>query len=121
MSDTLVTVGTFWSPVEANLARNRLEAAGMQAFLVSEESVSMAWHLTNAFGGVKLQVGDGDAEEAQAILAECNSSGSPTSGQPGEALFPPSEVGQPGHPTTGQVPESEALLTTSHPEPHRPQ
>jgi hypothetical protein len=112
MSDRLVTVATFWSPVEANLARNRLEAAGMRAFLASEESVRMAWHLTNAFGGVKLEVGDGETEEALAILTEDNTSGPPRSGQPEEALSPPSEVEQPGDPSAGEAAEAEPVLTS---------
>ena len=75
MSERLRTLATFGSPVEANLARNRLEAAGIQAFLADEETVGMAWHLTNAIGGVRLQVANRDAEEALAILAETNASG----------------------------------------------
>jgi hypothetical protein len=92
MNDTLVTVATFWNPMEANLVRNRLEAAGLQAFLESAESVNMAWYLTNAFGGIKLQVGEEDAETALAILAEEASSGPSPSDHPGEPLSSPTEV-----------------------------
>jgi putative signal transducing protein len=74
MSDRLITVATFWDPIEANLVRNRLEAAGVRTFLASEESVNMAWYLTNAVGGIQLQVGDGNAEAARTILAESKSS-----------------------------------------------
>src|SRR5262245_60532836 len=70
MSDSLVTIAAFWSPVEADLARNRLEAAGIQAFLANAVTVGMYWHLSNAVGGVRLQVREGDAEEALAVLAE---------------------------------------------------
>ena len=41
MSDRLATVATFGCPVEANLARNRLEVAGIKAFLADEETVGM--------------------------------------------------------------------------------
>ena len=64
MNDRLVTVATFWNSVEAELARGRLRDAGIRAFLADETMVGMAWYLGNAIGGVKLQVGDGDAEAA---------------------------------------------------------
>ena len=82
MSDRLATVATFGCPVEANLARNRLEAAGIKAFLADEETVGMVWHLTNALGGIKLQVGDRDAEEALAILAESEAPDLPAPAKP---------------------------------------
>jgi hypothetical protein len=70
VSNQLVTVATFDSPFEANLAKNRLEAGGIKAFLANEAMVEMAWQLTSKTVGIKLQVGDGDLEEAQALLAE---------------------------------------------------
>jgi hypothetical protein len=70
MSDNFLTIATFWNSDEANLARNRLEAAGIGAFLMGEEAVAMAWLLTNAVSGIKLQVAECDAERAQACLAE---------------------------------------------------
>ena len=66
--DRLVTIATYWSPVEANLARNALDAAGVRAILVGEETVGMAWHLTNAIGGVKVQVRSADADRATELL-----------------------------------------------------
>lgn len=70
MSHDLVTVATFWSPVEANLARGQLEAAGIRAFLLGEETVGTAWHLTNSMGGMRLQVSELDAERAISVLNE---------------------------------------------------
>jgi hypothetical protein len=81
MSDGLATVATFGSPVEANLARNQLEAAGIKAFLADEETVGMVWPLTNALGGIQLQVGDRDAKEALAILAKSKAPDLPAPGQ----------------------------------------
>jgi hypothetical protein len=68
MSDDLVTVATFNDPVEANLARNRLVAAGLRAFLANEETVDMDWLLANALGGIRLEVGGADVNAALAVL-----------------------------------------------------
>jgi hypothetical protein len=38
MSNDMVTVATFTDPVEANLAKNRLEASGVRASLANEET-----------------------------------------------------------------------------------
>lgn len=69
MPDSLVTVATFPTAVEANLAKGCLESAGIPAFLKDEQMVGMVWHWAMALGGVKLQVGEDDAEEALDILA----------------------------------------------------
>jgi Putative prokaryotic signal transducing protein len=68
MSNDLVTVATFADPVEANLAKNRLEASGVRAFLANEETVDMDWLLGNALGWIRLEVGDQDADAARAVL-----------------------------------------------------
>ena len=112
MSDRLATVATFRSPVEANLARNRLEAAGIEAFLADEETVGMVWHLTNALGGIKLQVGDRDVEEALAILAESEALELPAAGQADEALPPTSGEKQPWELGRVEVDEPEVALTS---------
>ena len=72
MSDVLMTVATFGDPVEANLAKNYLEASGVQAFLADEETVNMDWALGNAIGRIKLQVGDQDADAARTLLSQHN-------------------------------------------------
>ena len=64
MSDKLVTVTSFGNVVEAEIARNALEAAGVRAFLEGEATVGNMWHLGNALGGVKLQVADADVPAA---------------------------------------------------------
>ena len=68
MSNDLVTVATFTDPVEANLAKNRLEASGVRASLANEETVDMDWLLGNALGWIRLEVGDQDADAARAVL-----------------------------------------------------
>lgn len=70
MSDPFETVATYWDPMEARLAKHRLDAVGIPAFLKGEEVVSMNWLLTNALGGIQLQVAVEDAARAQATLEE---------------------------------------------------
>lgn len=69
MEDKLVTVGTYDMPTEAHLAKGLLEANGLTAFLADELTVGVAWHLSNAIGGIKLQVAESDVERATGILA----------------------------------------------------
>ena len=72
----------------------------------------MVWHLTNALGGIKLQVGDRDAEEALAILAESEAPDLPAPGQADEALPPTSGGEQPSEIGTVEVDEPELALTS---------
>jgi hypothetical protein len=69
MHDKLVTVAEFATPIEARLAKNRLEAAGIPTFLGDEETVGNLWHLGLALGGVKLLVADDDIQRAMDVLA----------------------------------------------------
>lgn len=66
----LVTVGTFTSPIDAHLAKGRLEAEGISAFVAHEHHIWANWVLSHALGGVKLQVVSENAAKAQAILKE---------------------------------------------------
>lgn len=64
MDGSLVTIARFQSPLDANLARAQLEAAGIRAWLSNE--------LASAYGGpgmsVDLQVAESDEVEALTIL-----------------------------------------------------
>lgn len=64
----LVTVRTFTSLPEAQLACITLQAAGLDAELGDEHLVSMQWLYSHAIGGVKLRVPDDQASEASDIL-----------------------------------------------------
>ena len=70
LNDRVVTVATFWNPVEAHVLVTRLEGAGIHAFLADEQTVTMDWLLANAIGGVKVQVAERDLERARQVLAE---------------------------------------------------
>jgi hypothetical protein len=72
MANNFVTVATFPTSIEANLAKQLLEAEGIRAYLANESTVDLAWHLTVAVGWVKLQVHQSDAALAQLILQSSN-------------------------------------------------
>ncbi len=68
--DDLVTIDRFLFLAEAELARTRLEAAGIDAVLADENVVRLSWGDAQAHGGVRLQVRRRDAEEAREVLEE---------------------------------------------------
>ncbi|MEX0606231.1 MAG: DUF2007 domain-containing protein [Marinobacter sp.] len=65
-----VTLGRYSMPLEAHLDRSRLESEGIDAFVADEHTVNMQWMLSNAIGGVRLQVQEDDLYRARRILAE---------------------------------------------------
>lgn len=70
MSDSLVTIATFATPVEAQLARNVLEAEGIAAVVADEETIGMFGYLGNAMGGIKVQVREDDWLKARLALSK---------------------------------------------------
>lgn len=69
MVNNFVTVATFSNYVDANLAKQLLESAGIQCYLANESTLNTAWHLTVAVGWLKLQVHQADLEQAKDVLA----------------------------------------------------
>lgn len=70
MADRLVTIATFDAPTQAQIARGALEDAGIDAVLTDENTVTLFWSLSNAVGGIKVQVREADAERAVAVIEE---------------------------------------------------
>jgi hypothetical protein len=68
MAENLKTLAAFATPIEADIVRNRLEAAGVQAFLGDEQTVGWLWHLGTALQGVKVLVAEADLPRALALL-----------------------------------------------------
>jgi hypothetical protein len=68
VADSFVTVHSCYSVEEAYVLKNLLEAEGIAVFLADEKTTGFAWHLSNAIGGVKLQVAADQAERAATIL-----------------------------------------------------
>lgn len=65
-----VTVASYSFPHEAQLARSRLEAAGIPAFVADEHTINMYWLYSQALGGVKLQVPEVFVKQALEVLGE---------------------------------------------------
>ena len=70
MAPELRTVAVFDVAYKADLARTLLEESGIQAVVVDGEVASMEWLLVSAVHGIKVQVAEGQAERAEAILEE---------------------------------------------------
>ncbi|MEP6923888.1 MAG: DUF2007 domain-containing protein [Pyrinomonadaceae bacterium] len=70
MTKALIVIATANDLIEAAVLRGRLESAGIQAFLLDEGIVAAHGLLTNAVGGIKIQVEQTDAERALVIVQE---------------------------------------------------
>ena len=68
MSERFRTVATFDLAYKADLAWAALDEAGIEAMVTDREIVSMEWLLSNAVGGVKLQVAESDVPRALEVL-----------------------------------------------------
>ena len=64
--DEVVTVADFTEPLEAEMARGRLQSAGIEVFLAGEN----ARILEPGLASLRLQVAAKDAADARAILAD---------------------------------------------------
>jgi len=69
-AENFVTVASCSTSPEAHAIRCHLEAAGITVFLADEFLVTMDWLLSNAVGGIKVQVPESEAERARQVLAE---------------------------------------------------
>jgi len=68
--DALVTLAHFRDIPEALLAKGKIESAGIPCVLADGNLVRMDWLLSNAIGGLRLQVHRQDADSARALLEE---------------------------------------------------
>lgn len=67
------TIAEFSKPEEAHLLRAHLEGSGIAAFVRDDHTVSADWALSNAIGGVKVDIADEDVDAALALLREFRS------------------------------------------------
>ncbi len=65
----LQTVTSFVDPTEAHIFRGVLESDGIPAFLASEHHVGAAWPLSQALGGVRVQVAAEHRSRADELLS----------------------------------------------------
>jgi len=70
MPTELITLQQFRDIPEALLAKGKLESAGIPCVLADGNLVRMDWLLSNAIGGIRLQVYEQDATSARALLDE---------------------------------------------------
>lgn len=68
MADRLITIANFNEPLEANLAKIKLESAGIKCFLFGENFTATYWLAALADRGIKLQVKESEAKRALEIL-----------------------------------------------------
>ncbi len=68
MSDKLITLATFTYTTEAYVLTAKLEAEEIEYFLKNENLLSTQQFLSNAVGGMDVQVREKDLEKAKAIL-----------------------------------------------------
>ena len=66
----LVTVRTFYNSFKANIILTKLENEGIACYLKDDVTVIMDPIISNAIGGIKLQVKEEDAEAALALLQQ---------------------------------------------------
>ncbi|MDR2413676.1 MAG: DUF2007 domain-containing protein [Odoribacteraceae bacterium] len=64
----LVTVMTFSDPVEVSILRGRLEAEGIRCFVRDEMTAQVLPFVSDAIGGIKLQVRERDARRTIRLL-----------------------------------------------------
>lgn len=92
MAERLVTVATFNQPTEAHILKGRLEAEGIPCFLGDEHIIAAQPLYSIAVGGVKLQVTEGDVEEALEMLARIQGGTSEYILDDSIELAPPSQL-----------------------------
>jgi hypothetical protein len=80
----LETVARFPHPVEAQIVCAMLQSAGIRAVTADLNLVTLDWAISQALGGVKIQVPEADVEEAKQLIAAYHA-GELACGNDGEA------------------------------------
>ncbi len=68
MAEKLITLQTYMFPHEAYPLMAKLQDEGIECFLEGENTLTAHPFLSNAIGGVKLNIRQSDAEKALQIL-----------------------------------------------------
>lgn len=64
------TIAAFSKPIDAQLLVARLGGSGITAYMRDENMITLDWLVSNAIGGVKVDVGDEDFERALEVMNE---------------------------------------------------
>ncbi len=67
---SMITIASFTQSEDAHLFRMFLESRGIAATLFDEHFAQLAWHYSNAIGGVRVAVAEDDAEAAADLHGE---------------------------------------------------
>lgn len=70
----LVTVAAYTDAIEAHIAKGRIQADGIPAYIAHEHHIWANWFISNALGGVKVQVLPQFVTDATDILETVRSS-----------------------------------------------
>ena len=81
-SGRMVTVATFTKPEEAHLFSMNLESAGIESFIQDENFVQIDMLLSNAIGGVRVQVAEEDVPATREFLTSVNRANAATTAPP---------------------------------------
>lgn len=65
-----ITVDRFFHPTVAHIAAGKLESEGIPVFLLGINHASANWLLSNALGGIRLQVPASHEDAARQLLAQ---------------------------------------------------
>jgi hypothetical protein len=68
MREKLVTVASYSTPLDAHMAKSRLDSAGIDSLIFDEHTIAMNWLYSNLIGGVKIKVPEEDLEDARSVL-----------------------------------------------------
>ena len=66
----MITIARFSKAEDAHLFRLRLEAGGMPAYILDENTVQMDWLYSNAIGGIRVQISEEDIDDARELLRD---------------------------------------------------
>ena len=66
--EKIVNLRQYLTLQEALLAKSVLDSAGVHNYLIDENMIRLDWFLSNALGGIKLQVREKDAAAAAELL-----------------------------------------------------
>jgi len=66
----IITVSTYTTAIDAYIAKGRLEAEGIPVYIADEHYISAQWTISQALGGVRLQVPTLLESEALKIITE---------------------------------------------------
>lgn len=70
MDDKIITLASYYDPMEAQIVRGRLEANGISCFIADDNMLAANPFYNQALGGVKLKVFEHDLEQCRGILTE---------------------------------------------------